>query len=65
MRDRVTDSKWAYYWARNIGDLEIMRHRVTESKWAFYWARDIGDKEIMRVRITDPHYIEKFNQLPS
>ena len=28
-------SKWAYWWARDIGDREIMQDRVTESEWAF------------------------------
>jgi hypothetical protein len=55
----------AYYWARDIGDRDIMIDRVTESYWAYEWAKEIGDREIMRGRIIDPYYIEKFNKLPS
>ena len=35
---RVTESEWAYRWALDIGDREIMRERVTESEWAYLWA---------------------------
>ena len=45
--------RWAYYWARDIGDREIMRDRITESRWAYYWALNIGDRDIMRDRITE------------
>ena len=45
-------SVWAYYWARLIGDRDVMRDRVTDSYWAYEWARTIGDREIMRDRIT-------------
>jgi len=33
MRDRIIESKWAFYWARNIGDLEIMKVRVIDRRW--------------------------------
>jgi hypothetical protein len=33
MRDRITDSEWAYKWARDIGDREIMRDRITDPYW--------------------------------
>jgi hypothetical protein len=52
----ATDSESAYYWACNIGDLEIMRDRVTESHYAYCWALYIGDRKIMRDRVTESHY---------
>jgi hypothetical protein len=33
MRDRVTDSQFAFYWAKYFGDKEIMRDRITEPFW--------------------------------
>jgi hypothetical protein len=47
MIDRVTDSKYAYYWAMNIGNQDIMIDRITDSKYAYYWAKDIGNQDIM------------------
>jgi hypothetical protein len=49
-------SEWAYYWARNIGNKEIMIDRVTESEWAYYWAIAIGNKEIMIDRVTESEW---------
>jgi len=57
LKKYITDSKWAYYWARDIGDREIMRDRVTDSQVAYYWAVYIGDREIMRDRVTEPEWI--------
>jgi hypothetical protein len=52
----ATDSRSAYFWAREIGDRKIMRDRVTESQWAYWYAKNIGDHEIMRDRITNSHW---------
>jgi hypothetical protein len=52
----ATDSNSAYWWAKNIGDREIMRDRVTESQWAYFWARYFGDREIMIDRVTNSYY---------
>ena len=30
MINRVTDYDWAYFWAKNIGDVEIMWERMGE-----------------------------------
>jgi len=30
--------RWAYYWALDIGDREIIRDRITEPEWAYRWA---------------------------
>jgi hypothetical protein len=52
----ATDSKWAFNWAKHIGDREIMIDRVTDSEYAYFWARYIGDKEIMRDRVTESEW---------
>ena len=52
----ITESKWVYYWARVIGNQDIMINRVTDSYYAYYWARVIGNKDIMIDRITDSQY---------
>jgi hypothetical protein len=52
----ATDSVSAYYWAKNIGDREIMRDRITEPKDAFSWAWHLGDREIMIDRVTDSEW---------
>ena len=33
----ITESKYAYYWARDIGNKDIMKSRVTESVWIEKW----------------------------
>ncbi len=53
---RITDSKYAYYWAKNIGNKDIMIDRITESEYAYWWAMDIGNQDIMINRITDSKY---------
>jgi hypothetical protein len=53
-------SEWAYGWAKDIGDKEVMRDRITESEWAYYWAGNIGDKEIMRDRVTESEWAYKW-----
>jgi hypothetical protein len=56
----ATNSMSAYFWAREIGDREIMIDRVTESKWAYWWALRVSDLEIMRDRITDSEWAYKW-----
>jgi hypothetical protein len=52
----ATNSESAYYWAKIIGDQEIMRDRVTDSEWAYYWARFLGNRKIMRDRVTESEW---------
>jgi hypothetical protein len=52
----ITDSAYAYFWAMNIGNRDIMIDRITESEWAYCWARDIGNQDIVIDRITDSKY---------
>ena len=49
----ITDSHWAYCWARDIGNRDIMINRITDSWYAYRWARYIGNKDIMIARYPD------------
>jgi len=53
MIDRITESEYAYLWARDIGDEEVMVDRVTDSYYAYVWARFIGNPEVMIDRVTE------------
>lgn len=46
----MTESKWAYRWACDIGDQIIMIERITEPHWARLWAARIGDTEYLLKR---------------
>jgi hypothetical protein len=52
----ITDSAYAYYWARRIGNTDIMIDHVTTSAYAYYWAMGIGNRDIMINRITNSGY---------
>jgi hypothetical protein len=52
----ITDSEYAYRWARFIGNKDIMIDRVTESEWAYYWAWYIGNRDTMIDCITDSEW---------
>ncbi len=47
------DSETAYYWARNIGNKNIMIDKIIDSFWAYFWAVYIGNRDIMIDRITE------------
>lgn len=49
----ITDSEYAYLWALNIGNIDIMVDRITESNDAYKWTRDIGNEDIMINHITE------------
>ena len=49
----ITDSQYAYYWATNIGNQDIMIDRITDSYYAYRWAKDIGNADIMMAKIRD------------
>jgi len=51
--DRITESIWAYWWAKDIGNQEVMIDRVTDSYSAYLWALNIGNQEVMIDRITN------------
>ena len=55
-KTRKIESEWAYKWALNIGDKEIMRDKIEDSEWVYWWAKTIGDREIMRDRIKDSEW---------
>jgi len=56
MIDRVTDSYYAYLWAKKIGNHDVMIDRVTESEGAYWWAKDIGNHDVMIDRVTDSYH---------
>ena len=47
---------WAYLWARDIGDKDVMIKKITDSYWAYLWALNIGDKDVMIQKITDSYW---------
>jgi len=49
----ITDSEYAYQWAKNIGNQDIMINHITDSYYAYRWAKDIGDAGIMMAKIRD------------
>lgn len=51
-------SGFAYKWARDIGDHDIMRPLVTAPHWVYLWIRDIGDKDVMLPLIKGTQYEE-------
>ncbi len=52
----ITESEYAYCWARHIGNRDIMINHIIDSQYAYYWARDIGNRDIMIDCITDSMY---------
>ena len=49
----ITDSYYAYRWALNIGNEDIMIDKITDSDYAYFWARNIGNKDIMIARFPE------------
>ena len=52
----ITKSEPAYYWARDIGNRDIMINHIEDSEWAFRWAMNIGNQDIMIDRITESEW---------
>lgn len=50
LKHLITEPEWAYKWAMEIGDRELMRQHIT-GKWALQWALKIGDCDFMRTRV--------------
>ena len=51
--DKITNSEHAYYWAKKIGNQDVMIDKITDSEYAYRWAKDIGNSEVMIDKITD------------
>jgi len=49
----ITKPEPAFYWAKNIGNRDIMINYINESKWAYWWAYYIGNRDIMINKITE------------
>lgn len=56
VRDSITRSQYAFYWAGDIGVQEEMKTKITDSEYAYHWARAIGDQEHMKTKITDSEW---------
>ncbi len=52
----ITKSEWAYRWARNIGNEDIMIDKINESEWAYTWATVIGNQDIMIDKINESEW---------
>ncbi len=51
---------YAYKWARDIGNQDIMIGRITESKYAYGWAKPIDNRDIMKPRVTESYWNDRF-----
>jgi hypothetical protein len=47
-----TESRWAYWWARDIGDRKIMRDKVVDKEYIKLWLKNIPSYHgIMRKKL--------------
>ena len=53
--DKITESSHAFWWAKIIGNPEVMIDKITDSYHAYLWARDIGNLDVMIDRVTDSY----------
>lgn len=53
VKNFITDSHWAYWWALHIGNEDFMKYKITESKFAYHWTRNIGNKDFMKHRVNE------------
>ena len=51
VRNKITESKWAYWYCLNIKDREEIWKRITESNWAYFYCKYIKDREEVRKHI--------------
>jgi len=54
--DKITNSVYAYRWARDIGNRDLMIDRITDYNNAYRWALNIGNKDVMIDKITDSEH---------
>jgi len=52
----ITKSEPAYYWAKGIGNKDIMINHIKDSEWAFRWAYYICNQDTMIKHITESKY---------
>ena len=50
------NSNAAYYWARDIGNHDIMISKIKNSYYAYFWAKDIGNHDVMISKINDSYW---------
>lgn len=49
--------EWAYLWARDIGDCDVMMPFITSGQCAYQWALNIGDRDKMVPLITESKWM--------
>ena len=52
----ITESAWAYEWAREFGDRQIMVHKITKEKHAYLWGCEFGSSSKMADVIENPDF---------
>ena len=52
MIEKITESEYAYKWAKYIGNRDVMISKINDSKYAAEWIANIGDKHIMKDKVT-------------
>lgn len=46
IQDKTIPTEWAYYWAKHVGDRDVMRERVTETVWVDLWRKYIDKEQV-------------------
>ena len=59
IRDLITESRWAYYYCRDVKDRPEIRDNITESEYICYYCRNVEDRPEMRARITNEEYLKE------
>ena len=52
----ITKPEPAYYWAKGIGNKDIMIKHISDSEYACYWALNIGNQDIMINKIKESEW---------
>jgi hypothetical protein len=47
MIDRVTESEYAYLWALDIGNRDVMKSHITEPEWIVQWNKTFLNDKIV------------------
>lgn len=53
-------SEWAFWWAYDVGDEDLMIDKIDGSKWAYFWGGIIGNQDIMINKMTESEWIDKW-----
>ena len=53
---KITSENYAYLWARDIGNQDIMMPKITNSRYAFYWIVNFGNYKLMVSKVQSAYY---------